>query len=75
MDGILLLHRKEDTTIRLLNPCTGDIEEFPPLNTLDPFLSSFTEWEVLDICRGGATGWTQWAVTHPEILKRPGLVL
>jgi hypothetical protein len=40
MDGILLLRRKEDTAIRLPNPFTGDIEEFPPLNTLDPFLSS-----------------------------------
>jgi hypothetical protein len=40
MDSILLLHRKEDTAICLLNPFTGDIQEFPPLNTLDPFLSS-----------------------------------
>ncbi|PUZ37158.1 hypothetical protein GQ55_9G096200 [Panicum hallii var. hallii] len=33
VDGILLLQRDQDTAIRLLHPFTGDIAEFPPLET------------------------------------------
>ncbi|CAN6269275.1 unnamed protein product [Urochloa humidicola] len=34
IDGILLLQRDHDTIARLLNPFTGDILDFPPLETL-----------------------------------------
>ncbi|CAM0903516.1 unnamed protein product [Alopecurus aequalis] len=34
VDGLLLLHRDEDTAIRLLHPFTGDIAGLPPLSTL-----------------------------------------
>ncbi|KAJ1269093.1 hypothetical protein BS78_07G184300 [Paspalum vaginatum] len=34
VDGILVLQRDHDTAIRLLHPFTGDIAEFPPLETL-----------------------------------------
>ncbi|KAF0893261.1 hypothetical protein E2562_023903 [Oryza meyeriana var. granulata] len=34
VDGILLLQRDHDTAIRLLHPFTGDILDFPPLETL-----------------------------------------
>ncbi|WVZ92251.1 hypothetical protein U9M48_038332 [Paspalum notatum var. saurae] len=34
VDGILVLQRDHDTAIRLLHPFTGDITEFPPLETL-----------------------------------------
>ncbi|CAO2198017.1 unnamed protein product [Urochloa humidicola] len=38
IDDLLLLlrHRDRDTPIRLLNPFTGDIVEFPPLSSLLP---------------------------------------
>ncbi|KAK3150832.1 hypothetical protein QOZ80_3AG0238380 [Eleusine coracana subsp. coracana] len=36
IDGLLLLHRDQDTAIRLLNPFTGDIVELPPLASLQP---------------------------------------
>ncbi|RCV31870.1 hypothetical protein SETIT_6G212600v2, partial [Setaria italica] len=39
IDGILLLHRDHDTAIRLLNPFTGDILDFPPLETLLRYVS------------------------------------
>ncbi|KAL6614199.1 hypothetical protein ACP70R_036469 [Stipagrostis hirtigluma subsp. patula] len=35
-DGLLLLHRDNDTAIRLLHPFTGDIAEFPPLLSVLP---------------------------------------
>ena len=38
VDGILLLQRDQDTAIRLLHPFTGDIAEFPPLETLLPYV-------------------------------------
>ena len=38
VDGILLLQRDQDTAIRLLPPFTGDIAEFPPLETLLPYV-------------------------------------
>jgi hypothetical protein len=34
INGLLLLQRDDDTAIRLLNPFTHDIVDFPPLNTL-----------------------------------------
>nr|CAB3481454.1 unnamed protein product [Digitaria exilis]CAB3483505.1 unnamed protein product [Digitaria exilis] len=34
IDGILLLQRDHDTAVRLLHPFTGDILDFPPLETL-----------------------------------------
>jgi hypothetical protein len=39
IDGILLLQRDHDTAIRLLNPFTGDILDFPPLETLLRYVS------------------------------------
>uniref|UniRef100_A0A0D9XY11 KIB1-4 beta-propeller domain-containing protein n=1 Tax=Leersia perrieri TaxID=77586 RepID=A0A0D9XY11_9ORYZ len=39
VDGILLLQRDGDTAIRLLHPFTGDIAEFPPLDTLLPYVA------------------------------------
>jgi hypothetical protein len=36
VDGLLLLHRNDDTAIRLLHPFTGDVAEFPPLASLLP---------------------------------------
>ncbi|RLN17503.1 hypothetical protein C2845_PM02G04380 [Panicum miliaceum] len=39
VDGILLLQRDQDTAIRLLHPFTGDIAEFPPLETLLPYVN------------------------------------
>jgi len=36
VDGVLLLQRDRDTAIRLLHPFTGDVAEFPPLETLLP---------------------------------------
>ncbi|CAL5001139.1 unnamed protein product [Urochloa decumbens] len=41
VDGILLLQRDHDTAVRLLHPFTGDIAEFPPLETLDAHLSGW----------------------------------
>ncbi|RLN40763.1 hypothetical protein C2845_PM01G29470 [Panicum miliaceum] len=38
VDGILLLQRDQDTAIRLLHPFTCDIAEFPPLETLLPYV-------------------------------------
>ncbi|KAG2534181.1 hypothetical protein PVAP13_9NG032600 [Panicum virgatum] len=54
VDGILLLQRDQDTAIRLLHPFTGDIAEFPPLETLlphvDPWLRG-NKWNYLrSIC-------------------------
>uniref|UniRef100_A0A0E0NNP8 F-box domain-containing protein n=1 Tax=Oryza rufipogon TaxID=4529 RepID=A0A0E0NNP8_ORYRU len=40
VDGILLLQRDHDTAIRLLHPFTGDILDFPPLETLLRYVSS-----------------------------------
>uniref|UniRef100_I1P6T6 KIB1-4 beta-propeller domain-containing protein n=1 Tax=Oryza glaberrima TaxID=4538 RepID=I1P6T6_ORYGL len=40
VDGILLLQRDHDTAIRLLHPFTGDILDFPPLETLRRYVSS-----------------------------------
>uniref|UniRef100_A0A0E0CU17 KIB1-4 beta-propeller domain-containing protein n=1 Tax=Oryza meridionalis TaxID=40149 RepID=A0A0E0CU17_9ORYZ len=40
VDGILLLRRDHDTAIRLLHPFTGDILDFPPLETLRRYVSS-----------------------------------
>nr|CAB3466562.1 unnamed protein product [Digitaria exilis] len=34
IDGLLMLQRDHDTAIRLLHPFTGDILDFPPLETL-----------------------------------------
>ncbi|WVZ56219.1 hypothetical protein U9M48_006787 [Paspalum notatum var. saurae] len=34
VDGLLVLQRDHDTAIRLLHPFTGDILDFPPLETL-----------------------------------------
>ncbi|XBI86767.1 hypothetical protein VPH35_094662 [Triticum aestivum] len=34
IDGLLLLQRDHDTVVRLLHPFTGDILDFPPLETL-----------------------------------------
>ena len=39
IDGILLLQRDHDTAIRLLHPFTGDILDFPPLETLLRYVS------------------------------------
>jgi len=36
VDGLLLLHRNDDTAIRLLHPLTGGVAEFPPLASLLP---------------------------------------
>jgi hypothetical protein len=36
VDGLLLLHRNDDTAIRLLHPFTGDVAEFPRLASLLP---------------------------------------
>ena len=45
VDGLLLLHHNDDTTIRLLHPFTGDVAEFPPLASLLPQMerSSYNE--------------------------------
>jgi hypothetical protein len=42
IDGLLLLQRDHDTAARLLNPFTGDILDFPPLETLLPYVGSQT---------------------------------
>ena len=34
VDGLMLLQRDRDTTIRLVHPFNGDVEELPPLVTL-----------------------------------------
>lgn len=34
IDGLLLLQRDHDTVVRLLHPFTGDVLDFPPLETL-----------------------------------------
>ena len=38
----LLLQRDQDTAICLLHPFTGDIAEFPPLETLLPYVDVWT---------------------------------
>ncbi|CAO1947882.1 unnamed protein product [Urochloa humidicola] len=61
VDGLLLLlrHRDRDTTIRLLNPFTGDIAEFPPLSSLlpqmkrDPYMSVDCKLSELRLYRRG----------------------
>lgn len=45
IDGILLLQRDHGTTVRLLHPFTGDITEFPPLETLLPHVRSVSPGE------------------------------
>jgi hypothetical protein len=40
IDGLLLLQRDHDTAARLLNPFTGDILDFPPLETLLPYVGT-----------------------------------
>uniref|UniRef100_J3LJ73 Uncharacterized protein n=1 Tax=Oryza brachyantha TaxID=4533 RepID=J3LJ73_ORYBR len=42
VEGILLLQRDHDTAIRLLHPLTGDILDFPPLDTLLRYVSSLS---------------------------------
>ncbi|KAF8762974.1 hypothetical protein HU200_008821 [Digitaria exilis] len=39
IDGLLMLQRDHDTAIRLLHPFTGDILDFPPLETLLRYVS------------------------------------
>uniref|UniRef100_A0A0E0MKZ0 KIB1-4 beta-propeller domain-containing protein n=1 Tax=Oryza punctata TaxID=4537 RepID=A0A0E0MKZ0_ORYPU len=39
VDGIVLQRRDSDTAVRLLHPFTGDIADFPPLDTLLPYTS------------------------------------
>src|SRR6185503_10123352 len=39
VDGLLLLLREEDSTVRLLHPFTGDVAELPPLANLLPQLA------------------------------------
>uniref|UniRef100_A0A0D9VNZ7 DUF295 domain-containing protein n=1 Tax=Leersia perrieri TaxID=77586 RepID=A0A0D9VNZ7_9ORYZ len=40
VEGLLLLQRDHDSAIRLLHPFTGDILDFPPLETLLRYISS-----------------------------------
>ncbi|KAL6652473.1 hypothetical protein ACP70R_011398 [Stipagrostis hirtigluma subsp. patula] len=39
VDGLLVMHRDEDTAIRLLHPFTGDIVDLPPLATIAPHVN------------------------------------
>uniref|UniRef100_A0A0E0C226 KIB1-4 beta-propeller domain-containing protein n=1 Tax=Oryza meridionalis TaxID=40149 RepID=A0A0E0C226_9ORYZ len=41
VDGLLLLQRDRDNAIRILHPFTGDIVEFPSLETLRPQVEPF----------------------------------
>ncbi|XP_066324539.1 uncharacterized protein [Miscanthus floridulus] len=38
VDGLLVMHRDQDTAIRLLHPLTGDVVDLPPLVTLMPHI-------------------------------------
>ncbi|KAF2919273.1 uncharacterized protein [Oryza sativa Japonica Group] len=55
VDGILLLQRNRDTAVRLLHPFTGDIVDFPPLDTLLPYASRRSEEYLRDVAAASIT--------------------
>uniref|UniRef100_A0A0E0LHY6 Uncharacterized protein n=1 Tax=Oryza punctata TaxID=4537 RepID=A0A0E0LHY6_ORYPU len=71
IDGVLLLERDHDTSIRLLHPFTGDIADFPPLDTLLPYVSHSlmgdkwfrlrnVEAAAISVATGGVVSLTMW---------------
>ncbi|EEC83465.1 hypothetical protein OsI_28972 [Oryza sativa Indica Group] len=55
VDGILLLQRNRDTAVRLLHPFTGDIVDFPPLDTLLPYMGRRSEEYLRDVAAASIT--------------------
>ncbi|KAF8655650.1 hypothetical protein HU200_060968 [Digitaria exilis] len=79
IDGILLLQRDHDTAIRLLHPFTGDILDFPPLETLlryvnPEFISAasinVSEDEIVSLIILGSPGMLQAAYANSGDLQR-----
>ncbi|CAO2207285.1 unnamed protein product [Urochloa humidicola] len=77
IDGILLLQRDHDTVARLLNPFTGDILDFPPLETLLRYVNpSFlgNKWYYIRSIGAASINVSADGVVSVMILGSPGML-
>ncbi|CAO2202549.1 unnamed protein product [Urochloa humidicola] len=77
IDGILLLQRDHDTAIRLLNPFTGDILDFPPLETLLRYVNSRllgNKWHYIRSIRATSMNVSVDGVVSLMIMGSPGML-
>ena len=77
IDGILLLQRDHDTAIRLLHPFTGDILDFPPLETLLRYVSPMllgNKWPYIRSIRAASLNVSVDEAVSLMILGSPGML-